>query len=91
MLFRSQAQALLSPSIKESPVSIECKVREVLELGTHDLFLAEVIGVLVDSSYLDDKKSFHLEKADLIAYSHGKYHELGKIIGTFGYSVRKKK
>lgn len=82
---------VLAPSIKESPVSIECKTKEVIELGSHDLFLAEVIGVSVDSGYLDDKKSFHLEKADLIAYSHGKYHELGKIIGTFGYSVRKKK
>lgn len=78
-----------APGIKESPVCIECKVRQVLELGSHHMFLAEVMGVTIDEKYLDANGKFHLSKAEMIAYSHGEYYELGKFIGRFGYSVKK--
>lgn len=78
------------PSIMESPVNIECKVTQVLELGSHDMFLARVVHVSVDESLMDEKDTLRLKKADLIAYSHGRYYLLGKELGTFGYSIRKK-
>ena len=80
----------LAPAIAESPVSIECRVRDVLELGSHHMFLAEVTAVQVDESYMDAKGKFDLNRIGLIAYSHGEYLDLGKKLGTFGYSVRKK-
>ncbi len=79
------------PGILESPVSLECKVTEVIELGSHDMFLAEVVGVSIDPEYVDESGEFRLNDAGLIAYSHGEYYRLGKKIGTFGYSVKKKK
>ena len=79
-----------SPLIAESPVNIECSLKQIIELGSHDLFLAEVVAVDVDSKYIDEKGTFHMEKVDLIAYSHGSYQALGEVIGSFGYSVRKK-
>ena len=79
------------PSVLESPVSIECRVTDVIELGTHDMFLAKVLNILVDPSLLDEKGRFRMEKADLAAYSHGAYYDLGKCLGTFGFSVRKNK
>ena len=80
------------PSIEESPVNIECRVRDVLELGSHDMFIAEIVSVSVDEKIIDDKGEVHLEKADLIAYSHGHYHPLKRTeIGRFGYSVMKPK
>lgn len=78
------------PMIGESPVSVVCKVREIKELGSHDLFIADVLNVYVQERLLDQKGKFHLNAADLIAYSHGTYLTLGDEIGTFGYSVRKK-
>ena len=79
-----------APGILESPVNIECKVRQVLELGSHDMYIAEVMAVDVDENLLDDKGSLHLDKADLVAYAHGQYYGLGEHIGKFGFSVRKK-
>lgn len=79
-----------APLIKESPVNIECKVKEVLELGSHHMFLAEVVAVHVDESYMNEKNKFELSKAKPIVYSHGEYYGIGKLLGTFGYSVRKK-
>lgn len=79
-----------APSIAESPVSIECRVTEVQELGSHDLFLAKVVHVSVDDTLLDEKNTFHLNRANLLAYSHGRYYGLGKEVGSFGFSVRKK-
>ena len=76
--------------IAESPVNIECRVRQVIPLGSHDLFLADVVHVSVDEQYMDEKGAFHLEKADPIVYSHGKYFDLGAELGKFGYSVKKK-
>lgn len=78
-----------APGITESPVNIECRVTEVTPLGSHDLFLAEVTNVTVEDRYLDENGKFNLNKAGLIAYSHGEYFELGKKAGSFGYSVRK--
>jgi len=75
--------------IAESPVNLECKVTEIKKLGTHDMFIAEVIGVTVDDKYMDEKGRFHLSDADPIAYSHGEYFSLGKKLGSFGYSVKK--
>ena len=78
------------PRLLESPVNIECRVTEVKELGSHDMFLAEVVAVSVDDAYMDEKNSFHLDQAEPIVYSHGTYYAMGKELGRFGYSVRKK-
>lgn len=86
-----ESRFVSAPGIAESPVNIECKVRNVLELGSHDMFVAEVMGVTVDEKLLDNKGKFDLRAADLIAYSHGEYFTLGEKIGKFGYSVVKKK
>ena len=79
-----------APLIKESPVNIECIVKDIKSLGSHDMFIAQVAAVHVDEKYMDTKNKFHLEDAHPIVYSHGIYMSLGKKIGTFGYSVRKK-
>ena len=79
-----------APSIAEAPVCIECKVTRVLELGTHDMFLAEVVRVSVDEKFLDEKGVFHMDQCNLVAYEHGAYRKMAETIGTFGYSVRKK-
>lgn len=79
-----------APVIAEAPVNIECKVRSVQELGSHHMFLAEVTAVQADERYLDANGKFELNKTGLLAYSHGEYLGLGKKLGTFGYSVRKK-
>ena len=88
-LTREKAMLIGAPLIGESPVSLECRVTQIIELGSHDMFLAKIEAVKVDERYMDEKKVFHIEKAGLIAYSHGKYHALGEILGTFGYSVRR--
>lgn len=79
-----------APMVAESPVSIECKVTNVMELGSHDMFIAEVTAVYVDEQYMDAKGTFHLEKAEPLVYSHGQYYGMGKHLGGFGYTVRKK-
>ena len=78
-------------SIKESPVCIECKVENILELGSHHMFTAKVVAVNVDAKYMDEKNKFDLTKADMVVYNHGEYIGLSKVLGTFGYSVKKKK
>ena len=81
-----------APIVAESPLSICCKVRQVIELGTHDMFLADVVGIEADERYIDPTTGkFSLDKASPIVYSHGEYYTLGKLIGHFGWSVRKKK
>ena len=80
-----------APILAESPVNIECKVENTLELGSHDMFIARVTAIQVDSAYMDDNGRFDLNAAGLIAYSHGEYMTLGEKLGTFGYSVRKAK
>ena len=87
-----QAPDVKAPYIEESPLCVECEVVEVRELGSHDMFMAKVVGVLADSEYIDEQSGlFDLEKAGLLAYSHGKYYSLGKRFGFFGFSVQKKK
>ncbi len=84
------ANKVKAPLIAESPVNIECRVQQVLELGSHHMFLASVEAVDVDEAYLDSAGKLHLNDADLTAYSHGTYYSLGEALGTFGYSVRRK-
>ena len=79
-----------APMIGESPVCLECKVKEIIPLGTHDMFLADVVAVHADEKYMDEKGKFQLEKAEPIVYSHGSYMTTGETIGTFGFSVKKK-
>lgn len=79
-----------APMIAESPVNMECKVTQVIPLGSHYMFLAEVVGVHADDQYMDENNKFHLEYAHPIVYSHGTYFDTGKAIGTFGFSVKKK-
>lgn len=85
------AKEVKAPLIAESPVSLECRVKQAIPLGSHTMFVAEVVSVSVDSAYLDGENRFHLDWAEPIVYSHGTYFELGKALGTFGYSVAKKK
>ncbi len=85
------AKLELAPAIAESPVNIECRVRDVLELGSHHLFMADVIAVQVEEGLLDARGKLDLARANLTAYSHGEYFELGRNLGSFGYSVRKRK
>lgn len=84
------ADIVKAPLIKESPVNIECVVTEIKELGTHHMFLAEVVAVHVDDTYMDQNKKFHLSDAKPIVYSHGEYYSLGRKLGSFGYSIKKK-
>ncbi len=79
------------PILTEAPVSLICQVRQVMPLGSHDMFLAEIVQVAADETLLDEKGRLDLGKAGLIAYAHGEYFALGEKLGSFGYSVRKKK
>jgi len=88
-LTKEKAVHVKSPLIKESPLNIECRVKTVMPLGSHDLIIAEVLGVNVDATLLNATGKLELDKAGLIAYSHGGYFELGPLLGTFGYSVKK--
>ena len=90
-LTKEKAQFVKCPMIKESPVSVECKVKEIRELGTHRMFVAEVLAINADEKYIDEKGAFDISKCDLIAYSNGNYYSLGKKIGRFGFSVQKSK
>ena len=90
-LTKEAASVVSAPMIGESPVNIECKETEVKELGSHHMFLAEVVAVHVDDAYMNENNKFELGKAEPIAYSHGEYYQLGELLGTFGYSVKKKK
>ena len=89
-LHEEESAMVSAPSIKEAPVSIECKVTQVLPLGSHDMFLAEVVAVRVDEQFIDEIGAFHMDQVGLVAYSHGDYMSLGEKLGSFGYSVRKK-
>ena len=90
-LTREKADFVKAPMIGESPVSIECRVKEIKELGSHHMFLAEVLAVHADEKYMDEQGRFDLNRSCPIVYSHGEYLETGKRVGTFGYSVKKKK
>lgn len=87
-----KSKLVSAPIIEESPLCIECRVKEVLALGSHDMFIADVVNVQADDAYLDPETgAFDMQRANLLAYSHGKYYGLGELIGKFGWSVKKKK
>ena len=90
-LTREKASHVGVPMIGESPVSIECRVREIQEYGSPSVFTADVLAVHVDTAYMDEKGKFDLASANPIVYSHGEYYGLGKKLGTFGYSIKKKR
>ena len=90
-LTRQKASKVAPPLIGESPVNMECRVTQCIELGSHHMFLAEVVAVHASEAYMDKSGKFHLEQAEPIIYSHGAYYGLNDILGTFGYSVKKKK
>lgn len=85
------ASKVCAPLIKESPVCLECRVKQAIPLGSHTMFVAEVVSVSVEEAYLDSDNRFHLEWAEPIVYSHGTYFGLGEALGKFGYSIAKKK
>ena len=89
-LHKQKAKFVKCPLIKESPVSIECKVKEIKELGSHHVFVAEVLSIDADEKYIDENGAFDISKCDLIAYANGGYYVLGKKVGKFGFSVKKK-
>ncbi len=80
-----------SPQIKKSPLALECQVFEVVSLGSHDMFMADIVSVLVDEKLLDQNGKLDMKKAGLLAYAHGEYFKLGSSLGTFGFSVKKNK
>lgn len=90
-LTKEKANFIKAPLIKESPVSIECKVIDEKDFGSHTMFTAEVLSIDADEKYIDEKGAFDISKCDLIAYANGGYYKLGKKIGKFGYSVEKNK
>ncbi len=90
-LTKQKANFVKCPMIEESPVSVECKVKEIRDLGSHHMFVAEVLAINADDKYIDEKGGFDISKCNLMAYANGGYYPLGKKIGKFGYSVEKKK
>lgn len=89
-LTKEKANIISVPLIKESSVSVECKVKEIVPLGSHDMFVAEIVAIDADEKYIDEKGAFDISKCDLIAYANGGYYPLESKIGKFGYSVQKK-
>ena len=90
-LTKEKAKFVKCPIIKESPVAVECRVTEIKELGSHHMFIAEILSIDADEKYIDENGAFDISQCDLIAYSNGHYYSLGKKIGRFGFSVQKKK
>lgn len=87
-----KSEVVKPPYIQESPLCIECRVKSILPLGSHDMFIAEVVNILADEQYINPKtKAFDMKKANLLAYMHGKYYGIGELIGKFGWSVQRKK
>ena len=89
-LHKEKASIVSAPMIQESPVNLECKVKSIQELGSHHMFIAEVVAVHADEAYMNENNKFELFKSKPMVYSHGTYYGLGKMLGTFGYSVKKK-
>ncbi len=90
-LERERATEIDCPILSDSPLTLECRVTDVVPLGSHDMFLADIVAMDVDESLLDESGKLHLDRAGLVAYAHGEYFELGKRLGKFGYAVAKKK
>ncbi len=87
----TKSEVVGCPSIGESPINVECKVFDVINLGSHDMFLADIVSVTVDDKYFDENDSFQLNKSKPLCYSHGGYYTVGDYIGHFGFSVKKNK
>lgn len=83
------SHAIKTPIVAESPLSIECRVKEIVHLGSHDMFIAEVVNVQADKQYLDAEGKWHLDQSNPLVYLHGGYYGLGQFIGRFGFSVKK--
>lgn len=90
-LHKEKAKYVKCPMIKESPVSVECKVKEIKDLGSHSMFIAEVLAINSDEKYIDEKGAFDISKCNLISYANGGYYSMGKKMGKFGFSVKKNK
>ena len=90
-LTAERASVVKCPAIKESPINIECEVKDIIKLGSHDMFIAKIVAVLADEKYMDNTGRFNFEKSEPLCYSHGEYYGLGKYLGKFGYSVKKDK
>ena len=90
-LHPSSASAVSCPLIAECPLNIECRVTDVISMGSHDMFIADIVAVDVDENLIDSHGKLNLNQAGLAAFAHGEYFELGKKIGNFGFSVKKKK
>jgi len=89
-LSTQKASEISAPLLEQSPVSIECRVTDIISLGSHDMFIADIVAVNVAEEYIDSAGKFHFDKCNLVAYAHGEYFELGRKLGTFGFSVKKK-
>ena len=90
-LTKCKSEKVAAPTVAESPLSLECKVCDVWHMGTHDVFVADIVNVSCDESILDEAGKIRLDRAGLIAYAHGEYYKLGEVIGKFGFSTAKKK
>ena len=90
-LIKEQGQQVSAPLVGQSPLCLECRVTDIVPLGTHDMFIADIVAMDIDESLVDEDGKLHLDKAKLMAYAHGEYFALGKKLGSFGYSVRKKR
>lgn len=90
-LTKAEASEISCPILADSPLTLECRVTDIIPLGSHDMFLADIVAIDVDEELIGKDGKLHLEKAGLVAYAHGDYFELGKKLGSFGYSVAKKK
>lgn len=86
-----EATKVSSPMLEQSPVSLECRVTEIIPMGSHDMFISDIVAVNIDPQYIDKDGKLHLERCSLAAYAHGEYYGLGKKLGSFGFSVRKKR
>lgn len=89
-LSAQKASEINAPLLEQSPVSLECRVTDIIPLGSHDMFIADIIAVNVAEEFIDEAGKLHIDKCNLVAYSHGEYFELGKKLGSFGFSVKKK-
>lgn len=90
-LVKEKGQEVEAPLIGQSPLSLECRVTDVIPMGSHDMFLADIVAVDIDETLIDEEGKLHLDRAKLTAYAHGEYFALGKKIGSFGFSVKKKR
>jgi flavin reductase (DIM6/NTAB) family NADH-FMN oxidoreductase RutF len=90
-LSRAKSNKVEAPTVAECPIALECRVCEVIPMGTHDVFIADIVSVSCDESVLDEQGKIRFDKADLLAYAHGEYYRLGEVLGAFGFSAAKKK